>query len=346
MPKITEQELKLQIRNKDFARIYLIYGQEAFLKKSYCEKLVSKCVDKDFSDFNFHKFDGKDISTDDISEAVEAFPMMSDRTCTLITDLALDSLTQTQFENLMEILEDPPETTVIVILMENIDFSINKNERSKLFAKTVEQVGHIVSFDKMTSGDLAKVLANGATKRGSVLSRTNAEYLVSYCGNDMNTLQNELDKLCFFVGEGEITKAIINDIASKSFEASAFDMVKAIIAKNADKAFEVLNDLNMQGIKAEMISGAIISIFTDMYRAKVCSLAGENVEYAANIFPAYKGKEFKLRKANQNNKGLTIERLRMCLDELDACDEALKSYAQEPKITIEKLIIKLILLLS
>lgn len=346
MPRITEQELKLQIRNKDFARLYLIYGQEAFLKKSYTEMLISKCVDKDFQDFNFHKFDGKDISTDDISEAVEAFPMMSDRTCTLITDLALDSLNQTQFDNLMEILEDPPETTVIVILMENIDFSVGKNERSKLLAKTAEQVGYIVSFDKMTPTDLAKVLANGATKRGSILSRSNAEYLVSYCGNDMNTLQNELDKLCFYVGEGEITKAIIDDIASKSFDSSAFDLVKALIAKDADKAFAILNDLNMQGIKAEMISGAIISIFTDMYRAKVCTLAGKNVEYVASIFPAYKGKEFKLRKANQNNKGLTIERLRLCLDELDSCDETIKTYAQDPKITIEKLIIKLILLLS
>jgi len=346
MPKITEQELKLQIRNKDFARLYLICGQEAFLKRSYCEKIVSKCVDKDFADFNLHRFDGKNLSTDEISEAVEAFPMMSDRTCTVITDPALDSLTQTQFENLIEILEDPPETTVILIIMENIEFSANKNERCKIFNKTVDEVGYIVSFDKMTPAELAKVIANGATKRGSILSRSNAEYLISHCGNDMNTLQNELDKLCFYVGEGEITKAVINEIASKSFEASAFDMVKAITAKSADKAFEIFYDLNMQGIKPEMILGAIISNFTDMYRAKVCTLAGENVEYAANIFPAYKGKEFKLRKANQNNRGLTIERLRMCLDELDACDESLKTYAQDPKITIEKLIIKLILLLS
>ncbi len=346
MSKISEQELKLQIRNKDFARIYLIYGEEAFLKKSYSEMLVSKCVDKDFTDFNFHKFDGKDLSVEEVLEAVETFPMMADRTCTLISDLEIDSLSEVQFENLIEIFSDPPETTVIVLLMENIDFKANKNERHKRLVKTVDEAGCVVAFEKITPNELSKILANGATKRGSILSRSNAEYLISYCGNDMNTLQNELDKLCFYVGEGEITRAIIDDIASKSFEASAFDLVKAIIAKDADTAFQKLYDLNMQGIKAEMILGAIISIFTDMYRAKVCTLAGEKVEYAAKLFSAYKNKEFKLRKANQNNRNLTIEKIRECLDELALCDEMLKSYSSDPKIAIEKLIIKLILLLS
>ena len=108
----------------------------------------------------------------------------------------------------------------------------------------------------------------------------------------------------------------------------------------------MLYDLNMQGIKAEMILGAIISNFIDMYRAKVCVLAGEKVEYGVKVFSAYKGKDYRLKKANSNNRNLTIEKIRECLDELDLCDQMLKSYSSDPKIAIEKLIIKLILLLS
>ena len=39
MPRITEADLKKQIKNKSFSPVYLIYGSEQMFVKSYTKKL-------------------------------------------------------------------------------------------------------------------------------------------------------------------------------------------------------------------------------------------------------------------------------------------------------------------
>lgn len=345
MSDLTQQDLKTKIKNLDFSSVYLFHGQEEFLKKTYCEMLISKCVEKDFEDFNFHKLDGKKLSVDELCECVEALPMMADRTCTLVTDFSLDILSETEFNRIIDLLTDFPETSVLIFYVNDV-FSKTKNERYKKFIKIVEGVGSIVAFEKLGDIELEKILVSGASKRKATLSRQTAQYLIRYSGNDLTALQNELDKLCFYVDGGEITTDIIDLISAKSFEATAFDLLKAILAKNADKAFSVISGLLTQGVKQEMILGAVISGFNDMYRVKVCEISGKNPDYLKEIFSSYKGKDFKLKNASRNCRGLSIEKLRKCIDALNECDLNLKGYSFDPQIELEQLVIKLILLIS
>ena len=56
MPKITEAELKKQIKNKNFSPVYLIYGSEQLFVKKYTEMLCKSVAGKHPSDFNYHIF--------------------------------------------------------------------------------------------------------------------------------------------------------------------------------------------------------------------------------------------------------------------------------------------------
>ena len=53
MPAINESAFKDIIKNNPVG-IFLIYGEEGYLKKAYAEKIISKTVDDAFADFNFH----------------------------------------------------------------------------------------------------------------------------------------------------------------------------------------------------------------------------------------------------------------------------------------------------
>ena len=55
MAKIGEAELKNQIKNNDFSNVYMIYGDEGYLKEFYVKKLKEKLVEPAFADFNFHQ---------------------------------------------------------------------------------------------------------------------------------------------------------------------------------------------------------------------------------------------------------------------------------------------------
>ena len=86
MAEITEKELKKQIANGMFSPVYLLYGEEAFLKQYYAGLIAEKSVAKGFETFNLHKLEGKETSLDEIADAAEQLPMMAERTCVLVRD--------------------------------------------------------------------------------------------------------------------------------------------------------------------------------------------------------------------------------------------------------------------
>jgi len=83
---------------------------------------------------------------------------------------------------------------------------MKKSARWKAFSAAVDKVGCVVEFPKKTAGDVAKMLCAGAQRRGSSMTPEVARLLVEQCGNDLNLLLNELDKLCALAGVGGVTR--------------------------------------------------------------------------------------------------------------------------------------------
>ena len=167
-----------------------------------------------------------------------------------------------------------------------------------------------------------------------------ASYHVAYSGSDLNLLINELDKLCAYAAGREITQRDIDAVCIKSVEATAFDMVKALLRGKYADAYGMLDALFAQKTEPVMIAGALISSYVDMYRAKAALASGERVEAVAQAFN-YKGREFRLRYAAQDASRLTLAQLGTCLDILSEADEALKSTRAEKRLVLEEAMLRL-----
>ncbi len=109
MPLLKEADLKKQIREKKFDRLYFLYGQEKYLIKHYTQLLTQKALGKGYSDFNFQTFPNGTSDIDAIAEAVEALPMMAERKCVVVYDLNVESLSAAGLKKLYELLEDLPD---------------------------------------------------------------------------------------------------------------------------------------------------------------------------------------------------------------------------------------------
>ena len=77
--KTDEEKLSEEIRQKKLSNVYIIYGNDTYLKEYYCDKLISLSYSGD-PFFNFQKF-GYDAVIQDIYDAVNQFPMMADSKC-------------------------------------------------------------------------------------------------------------------------------------------------------------------------------------------------------------------------------------------------------------------------
>ena len=341
MPELHESELKQQLKSGEFSHAYLLYGTEGYLKQFYAERIAKKCVTPGMEGFNYKKFDAGDgVGLSEILEAAETLPAFGGSMCILVRDFPLDSLSEPDKKQFTAFMEDLPESLVLIFWEDTLEINPKKNAKWRSVITLFNKYGVSVALDRLDTASLCKLLQSGAKKRGCELTRSEAELLLQTVGNDLNLLLGELEKLCNYKQSGEIQKADIEAVATKSLEANVFDLSKALVAGNCARALALLQKLLSEKERPEMILGTLISAYVDMYRVKLALVAGEKAEYPAQFFN-YKGREFRLRNAARDANTLSVEELRRCLDLLGTADRALKSGTSDEKTVLERLLVQL-----
>ncbi len=335
MPAINEAGLKEKLRENPVG-IYLIYGEEAYLKKAYTDKIVAKTVDGAFADFNFHVFEGKESTLSDIYESAVSVPMMAETKCVLVKDFPLDTLDDSGFEQLEIVIADAPDDCALIFAMITHEPKGTKwNKTVKLF----EKHAYAVKLDKKTAVELAKTVESGAKKRGKAFERGVSSYFVTCVGSDLNLLLNELEKVCAYA-EADIKKSDVDAVCIKSLDAKVFDMIRDLTGGKTDSAFKKLNILFEQREDEFQILGALIAQYSDIYRAKAAVKSGERAESVAKYYN-YAGREFRLTNAARNGSSMTFEGISDCIDVLIEADTAMKSSSVDNKLILEETLIKL-----
>ncbi len=345
MAQFNEEALKKQIKAGEFSRVYIIYGNEGYLKQFYTNNIASKTVDADFADFNLKKLDGKETSLNEINDCVYSFPMMGEYTCTIVKDFALNDYigdrgkVDPEFE---AVLSDIPESSVLVFWMDTTEVDERNSKWAKVL-KIIDGIGACCKIDKRTRSALEKLIISSAAKKDCILSKDCAGYLISLVGEDMSTLQNELNKVCAYTGTGEITRDAIDNTVIVSVEAKIFQLSRMIIKGEADKALENLSNLFKLREEPVIILSVLSKAFTDMYRVKAIKEAGISYSNLSNDFPAsYKGKSFLLDNAANDGSRCTLTQLKNALNLLSDADRRLKSTGEDSKIIIEELVLRLL----
>ena len=152
MPRITEADLKKQIKNKSFSPVYLIYGSEQMFVKSYTKKLCEAVAGKNPSDFNYHTFSG-DIDFQELAASLQIMPFMAERNCVVVTDIYFDNMVKDRLDTLKELTSRAWDGTVLIISMPTYVPSKNKTSFTALI-KRVEKIGSVCCFEKINSRDI------------------------------------------------------------------------------------------------------------------------------------------------------------------------------------------------
>ena len=342
MPELNEKELKAHIKSEVPYGVYLICGDEDYLKKHYTDLLTSKIVSPDFESFNLDRFEGKSLDLRDVFDKAEMMPMMAERRCIVVENCKLEGMNEADLELLDSYCSNPADFSTIIFHQKNSDFSLAKAKKS---VSCIQKAGAVCVLNKRQGADLIKPLISSAKKQNCILTNQMANYLVSVVGDDFNTLINELSKVCHFCGEGEITKKHIDEVAVKTDDAKIYLLTKALIGGDFDKAFDVLHILLRQKTEPEYILGTLVSTYVDMYRAKISLANGERAEALSEPFK-YGKLEFRLTNGGRDASKMTVETLRLCLEELSKADMKLKNGRDMPVVVLEQLMVRLFLIRS
>lgn len=336
MPTLTEADLKLKLKSNPIGA-YLIWGDESYLVKVYTDKLVRACVDDSFGEFNLHTFEPDEADLSDIYDSSMAIPMMAESKCVIVKNYPINMAEEGDYKALEELLKENPSDNCLIFSYPAIQ---PKSKDMTRMQKLFNEYGFNVKLDKKTSADLVRILESGAKKRDRVFDRGAANYLVTNVGDDLNLLNNELEKVCAY-SDGTITVKDIDAVCIKSLDARVFDMVNALVAGNFDRAFHNLSNLFEAREDEFMILGALISQYTDIYRAKSATKSGGTIADVAISYQSYKGKDFKLTKAVKAGSTLSFEQLDSVMEILADTDLLFKSTQQDKKQVLEQTLVRI-----
>ena len=227
------KSLQEDIKNQEFKKVYLLCGEEDYLKKQYKEKLKNALV-PDGDTMNFSIFEGKKTEPRAVIDLGETMPFFAERRVIFLEDTGFF---KNQCQDLPEYLGELPDYLCMVFVESEVD------KRSRMY-KAVKKYGRIVEFGQQDSNTLMRWVLGILNREGRKITRNDMELFLTKTGTDMGNIEWELEKLlCYTMGREVITKADIEAVCTTQISNHIFEMIRAVTEKNQKKALDLYYDL-------------------------------------------------------------------------------------------------------
>ena len=312
----------------------LIYGSEEYLKKAYLDRILGKRQEGGLSAFNDIRMDFAGLDPQKLADALLNPPMMAEYKTVLVYDVVPKEMDAAFFKRLEELFKELYDDCRVVFLEKSGAVEDKRDEKSKKLIKLFDKYGTVLHFKERTESDLYKLLRARAEKAGCSLAPSAQKLLVARCGKEIAALYSELDKLCAYRPEGEISESDVERMVARQAEDNIFNLSRAILRRNYDEAMRILQDLLVLRIPQETIVGTLSQCYIDLYRARAAVEAGVSASRAAEDF-GYGRRAFAFENAMRDQKKLSESYLRYALDVLSDADLRLKSTANDAKTVLE-----------
>ncbi|MDO4330271.1 MAG: DNA polymerase III subunit delta [Lachnospiraceae bacterium] len=320
------QTLNQDIRDRKFKRVYLLYGEEGFLKTSYKNKLKEAILGDDT--MNYHYFEGKGLNLSEIIGLADTMPFFAEKRLILIED---SGLFKGNADELVEYLPDLPDTTCMLFVESEVD------KRSRLY-KAVKKVGYAAELARQDSAQLARWAAGLLAKEGKKITGSTMELLLSKTGDDMENIRSELDKLISYtLGRDVITSQDVETICTTQVTNKIFDMVTAISSRKTKRAMELYQDLLILREPPMRILFLIARQFNQLLLVKDMAekgIAKPEMASRLKLPPFVVGKMLPQAKAFTREQ--MVSYVQLCVD----TEEAVKQGRLQDRMAVELLICK------
>ena len=326
------------LKEKGPQRLYILRGEEEYLRDSFLAKLRGGCVPEGKESFNYHRLNGPKLDLNELSAAAEAMPFLGERTFCEIHDFDINKTSDYDPEAFRKILADVPDWCTIAFVF-SAEYSMDGRIAP---VKELNQYALDVNFTRQSDADLAKWVSNHFSELGKTIDRKTADHMVYVCGAFMNTLLPEIAKVAGAAKGGSITEQDIDAVAKRAPETTVFNLTDALGDRNYDRAALLLTDLlSDRDETPPKLLYMISEQMRRLYAARLALDSGRGREYIAECFPEIARQEFVQKKLLQGARNFGCARLgramRLCAD----CELAMKSGGGPEEELLKDLLLQL-----
>lgn len=321
------QNIIQDIKNNSYRQIYLLYGEENYLKKVYKDKLKEAIVGKDDS-MNYNYFEGKNISVKTVIDIAETLPFFAEHRLIILEN---SGFFKNANEDIAAYIKEVPETTILIFVEEEID------KRGKLY-KYIKEHGYISEMGRQNTSKLVPWILKILKKENKKITENEMKLFLTKTGDDMENILRELEKLISYTyGREVITAQDIEQICSTQITGKIFDMITAVSEKNQRKALELYQDLLTLKEPPMRILFLISRQFNLLLQVKELQKAGCDT---VSIAKQTGLQSFLVGKYAAQARKFSTEFLKQALTECVEFEEAIKTGKMEDQLSVELLILQ------
>lgn len=324
------KEIRRQIKEREFHKVYLLTGDESYLILQAKQLLLHALV-ADGDEMNYAVFEESKVDLQQLRELSQTFPLFAEKRVIL---LDRTGILKSGKEAFLEILNELPDTTCMILVEPEAD------KRTKIY-KWIKKNGYVGEFLKkdQTEKVLMRWVAALLAKEKKKIRESDVRLFLERAGDDMFQIKNETDKLISYVGERpEIIREDIEAITSGEVQNKIFDLVAAIAEGDKRRALAYYDDL----ILLKEPPMRILFLIVRQYRILLLISNMRNLHKPdKDIAQAAGIPVFAIRKNASQLRGYTLAMLEHCIAACIQVEEEIKTGRIGDQIGVETLIVGL-----
>lgn len=340
----TYNQIIKNLSEDKFSKIYLLMGEETFFIKKICQFFENNFIEDQNKSFNQEIFYGRDISIENIISSCKSFPMMSDKKLVIVKEAQeLDIFKRNndkKNELLINYLSNVNPSTTLIFCLNNKTL----DKRGKLFKSFNESSCILDSSskdNKIYDNQLPKWIESEVIKKKYSISNDALLILTENIGNDLEKIDNALNKIYSNIESKNISKDDILNLVGINREYNLFEFQDSLIDRNSLKCGKIMNYFTSNEKKFP-IQQLIIYMYG--FYSKLLVVKSKNLSNPDTISSEISVHPYVARSYARAMQNYTLNELFMIISfikELDLVSKGLKQLKADNKALMGQIIYKL-----
>jgi len=243
----------------NFKPIYWLEGDEPFFIDQVVHYAEHKILPASEASFNLSIFYGKDADWSSVVNACMRYPMFAEKQVVILKE----AQQMRDIEKLESYIDNPLASTIFVV-----SFKEKKVDGRSKLAKTLKSKGEMLSTKKMYDSQLPEWVNQMVASHQLTITPKALHLLVDHIGNDLNRLQNEVEKLAVnLAGRKNITEDDIEKYIGVSKDFNVFELQDALGKRDLAKTIRIIHyfEANPKAAPIQMILPALYNYFSKVF---------------------------------------------------------------------------------
>ena len=300
---------------------YLFYGND--------DNYINKRIDRLINDINIDindiiKYNFTDYKLEDILEEASMNSMFNNNKLIIIDSNLKEDIDYELLERYINNY-NPHTYMVIKIKTDKLD---TKKKIYKLFSKyaKVEELNNDLD-------NLSNYVNNLLKDNNFYMSNSNINYFIAKVGNNINNIDNELEKLYLYkFDDKKIEKKDIDDLVINNIDDEIFAITNAVINNEVDKSLDLYNEFMMKNYEPTQIIGLLASQFQFLYQVKYLYNKNKTQNEIAKLIDVH---PYRVKLAIGNLYNYTESDLLHYISKLGKLDEDIKTGNIDKNVGLE-----------